>query len=349
MDEKKAINSAFSKKRVYFAIAICLLVVGFFYWREFNAHKAPFQSLNWSGKTFIFLAGACLMMLFRDLAYMVRVRVLTDKKLSWKQAFNTIMLWEFASAISPGVVGGSAAALFILEKEQIPLGKSTALVMVTLIFDNLFYVTSIPLVFAFVPLDFIFPPELAWMRASLWWFWIGYSILLGITILLALSIFISPKIIAWTVHQIYKLPYLRRRKSKAEQFSTDIQLASENLQQKPLRFWFSLFGTTVWSWVSRFLVINFVLLAFIELQGLDQLIILARQLVMWLALILTPTPGGSGVAEFAFSSLFADYMRYGGGVSALALALIWRTLSYYPYLLIGSLILPKWLRRKQNV
>lgn len=285
------------------------------------------------------------MMLFRDLAYMVRIRLLTEKKLNWRQAFRTIMLWEFASAISPGVVGGSAAALFILEKEKIPLGKSTALVIVTLILDNLFYITSIPLVFAFINLDFIFPSELDWLRASLIWFWIGYSLLFTITALLALSVFYSPKIIARAVDFIYKLPYLRRRKAKAVQFSKDIQTASTHLQKKPVRFWLALFGTTVWSWVSRFLVINFVLLAFIELQAVDQLIILARQLVMWLALLITPTPGGSGMAEFAFSSLFADYMRYGSGVSALALALIWRTLSYYPYLLIGSIILPKWLKR----
>lgn len=345
MDEKTAIKNAFSKKRVYLAVLICLLVVGFIYWREFNSHKAPFRSLNWSGKSFLFLFGALVMMLFRDLAYMVRIRLLTEKKLNWKQAFNTIMLWEFASAISPGVVGGSAAALFILEKEKIPLGKSTALVIVTLILDNLFYLTSIPLVFVFINLDFIFPPELAWLRESLIWFWIGYGLLFTITALLALSVFYSPKIIAWGVDLIYKLPYLRKRKAKAVQFSQDIQTASTQLQKKPVRFWFVLFGTTIWSWVSRFLVINFVLLAFIELQVVDHLIILARQLVMWLALLITPTPGGSGMAEFAFSSLFADYMRYGGGISALALALIWRTLSYYPYLLIGSLILPKWLKR----
>jgi len=31
---------------------------------------------------------------------------------------------------------------------------------------------------------------------------------------------------------------------------------------------------------------------------------------------------------------------------ALAIAIIWRILSYYPYLIIGALIIPGWIQRK---
>jgi uncharacterized protein (TIRG00374 family) len=345
MNQKTEIRQVFSKKRIYLAIFFCFSIVGFIYWRELTNHRGEYQSLNWTGKAFLLLSCGLLMMVFRDLAYIIRIRLLTDKKLSWKQAFQVIMLWEFASALSPGVVGGSAAALFILEKEKIPLGKSTALVIITLILDHHFYVIIIPLVFIFVDLQAIFPTDLAWMRSGLFWFWIAYGVLFTITLILALSVFYSPKIIASLVHLIYKLPFLRKRKANANKFSADIEIASHALQKKPAWFWLQLFGTTVWSWVSRFLVLNFVLYAFIELQLMDHLIILTRQLLMWLALLVSPTPGGSGMAEFAFSKLFADYVRSGAGYSAIGLALIWRTLSYYPYLLIGSIVLPIWLRR----
>ena len=59
------------------------------------------------------------MVVIRDLGYMYRIRVLTDKYLSWRKSFDVIMLWEFASALTPSVVGGSGIAIFILNREKI--------------------------------------------------------------------------------------------------------------------------------------------------------------------------------------------------------------------------------------
>ncbi len=345
MDDKADIKQILSKRRVYFAILICLSIIGFIYWKELQTNSQGFIQLSWTGQAFFYLFLGLVMMAFRDLAYMIRIRILTDKKLSWKQAFDVIMLWEFASAISPGVVGGSALAIFILEKEKIPIGKSTALVIVTLILDNFFYILFIPSVFLAISMNSLFPQELDWMsKTGTTIFWFGYSIIFIITLILVMSIFFSPKIIHFFVRLVYKLPFLRKRKEKAVQFGKDIELTSQVLKNKSPLFWLKLFGTTIWSWTARFLVVNCVLFAFIEMELTDHLVILARQLIMWLAMLVTPTPGGSGMAEFAFSELFSDYVHY-AGLSALGLAVIWRTLSYYPYLLIGSIILPKWLKK----
>lgn len=40
--------------------------------------------------------------------------VLSDGHLSWRQSFNVTFLWEFASALTPSVVGGSGIAMFII-------------------------------------------------------------------------------------------------------------------------------------------------------------------------------------------------------------------------------------------
>ena len=61
-----------------------------------------------------------------------------------------------------------------------------------------------------------------------------------------------------------------------------------------------------------------------------------------------PTPGGSGIAEIAFSGFFRDLLPAVGYIGAIAV--IWRLLSYYLYLFMGTVILPRWLRRtKGNV
>jgi uncharacterized protein (TIRG00374 family) len=72
--------------------------------------------------------------------------------------------------------------------------------------------------------------------------------------------------------------------------------------------------------------------------------IFARQLVMWILMLVTPTPGGSGVAEFTFDIFLGDFIPITG--FAIALALLWRMITYYPYLLIGALMMPKWISDK---
>ncbi|MGB1103600.1 MAG: lysylphosphatidylglycerol synthase transmembrane domain-containing protein [Crocinitomicaceae bacterium] len=345
---QSTIQNLLSGKRILLAIFLCLAITGFIYWRELDSSEGNNLDLNWTISTIGLLAMGLFMMAMRDLAYMLRIRILTDKKLSWKQAFNVIMLWEFASALSPGVVGGSAVALFILEREKISFGRSTAIVIITLIFDNLFYLLFIPLIFFTVSFHSLFPADLEWFATGgLSLFWIAYVVILILTLIFFLSVFYSPKIIQTMVNLIFKLPYLRRRKEKAEIFGKDIILASKEFRSYSVFYWFKVFGTTVASWISRFLVLNFVLYAFIELGLMDHLIILARQLLMWLAMLVTPTPGGSGMAEFVFAELFIDYTSK-TVVSGATLALIWRTLSYYPYLLIGSVLLPRWLRKNAN-
>ena len=75
----------------------------------------------------------------------------------------------------------------------------------------------------------------------------------------------------------------------------------------------------------------------------DHLMVYGRQLVMWVILLVAVTPGGSGVAEIIFPAFLGEFLpqkEIAGGV-----AFVWRFLSYYPYIIIGSIVFPIWLRR----
>jgi uncharacterized membrane protein YbhN (UPF0104 family) len=54
-----------------------------------------------------------------------------------------------------------------------------------------------------------------------------------------------------------------------------------------------------------------------------------------------PTPGGTGLSEV----IFMEYMKMfiPDGFNSL-MTVIWRLFSYYPYLFIGAVILPSWIR-----
>ena len=58
------------------------------------------------------------------------------------------MLWEFASAIAPAILGGGFAfAILIINKEKISFGKSISVVMFTSFLDGLFFAIVAPLVY----------------------------------------------------------------------------------------------------------------------------------------------------------------------------------------------------------
>jgi uncharacterized protein (TIRG00374 family) len=300
--------------------------------------------ISWKPASIFWIFLAMLCMVGRDFFYMLRIRILTKKQLSWKKAFNVILLWEFASALSPGVVGGAAVAMFILNKEKINLGRSTAIVMITALLDNLFFILLIPLVFCFISSNMLFP-NATWVDKSIALiFWGGFGIIALVCVLLFMSVFLYPKAIGQLLFKLCQLPFLRKFQGKMVSLQQDLQLTSTEMKKENKRFWFGSFGATILSWTCRYLVINCVLAAFLPISFFNHIFILGKQLVLWIFMLISPTPGASGIAEFAFGELMGEFSS--SILLIVALAVIWRLISYFPYLILGSILLPKWLQKK---
>ena len=282
----------------------------------------------------------------RDLFYMLRIRILTDKALSWKSSFYVIMIWEFASTLTPGVVGGAAVAMFILKREGLQLGRSTAIVIITALMDNLFYTLLIPFVLLTIGNDAMISVDGESSTFLQWWFWFGFLIIFGVAFLLLLSIFWWPSLVKYTLSYVTKIPFLKRWHEQAKQTGEDVRIASIEFRQRPFSFWLKTFGATFGSWMSRYFVVNAILAAFLNIGLMDHVHIIGKQLVLWLFMLVSPTPGGSGVAEFAFGELLAGFSS--SAILLAALAILWRLISYFPYLFIGSILLPRWLRAKRK-
>jgi len=309
-------------------------------------YKETLKTVNWTWYSTLWIIVAIISMFIRDLSYMYRIRVLTEEKISWRRSFDVIMLWEFASAVSPSAVGGSTVAMFIVNREGINMGRSTAIVLITSLLDELFFVVMVPVVFLTVGIDRLFPDfsnvglkHLATTGINL--FFTSYFLILLYAVIIAWAIFIKPRGFKWLLIKICSLPLLRKWRYKAAETGNDIIIASEELKGKPFSFWFKASAATFFSWTGRYWVTNFIILAFFPVT--DHLLIYARQLIMWVIMLISPTPGGSGLAEFAFSGFIGEFIRTAGLIGSIAL--IWRLISYYPYLFIGAIILPRWLKR----
>lgn len=118
---------------------------------------------------------------------------------------------------------------------------------------------------------------------------------------------------------------------------------SVELRTKPFGFWLEVFLGTALAWTSRYLVVNVLFLGFIPTDDPFQWVILARQFVIWVVLMVSPTPGGAGLSEWLFSEYYGDLVPTAG--MALILAIFWRIITYYLYLLIGAIMVPAWLKK----
>ncbi|MDD3878277.1 MAG: lysylphosphatidylglycerol synthase transmembrane domain-containing protein [Bacteroidales bacterium] len=308
-------------------------------------YKDVLGDIRWQKYSLIWIFMSLFLMAVRDFAYILRLRILTDNKLSWRQCFDSIMLWEFASAVTPSVVGGSAVAIFIINKEGISTGKSTAIVMITAFLDELFYIIMVPIVFLLVKHGSIFPEHTNFAIFNTFLsikvvFIIGYSFILFLTSVILYAILFNPRGFKSLLIWVFKLRFLKKWQHLAEETGNDIILTSKEMKTKSLFFWLKAFGATFLSWTARFWVVNSLIMIFISVQ--DHFLIYARQLIMWVIILISPTPGSSGVAEFVFSDFLREFIPVGFSP---AVALMWRLISYYPYLFIGVIILPHWLRK----
>ncbi len=342
-----------STSRVIYPVIIGLGVVGYMFYREFDPDA--FSVIDFTWYSALFLIAALGMMAIRDIGYMIRIRILTSNDLSWRQAFKIIMLWEFTSAITPSSIGGTSVAILFVNKENITLGRSSAVVMATSFLDELYFLIMFPLLFLVVSGDQLFTigdpvsgsHSLSFTNEFFYFAVIGYGLKLVYTLIVSYGLFINPRGLKWLLLWIFRLPWLRRWKHDANNAGTEIISSSSELKTKPLLFWIKAFGATFFSWTARYWVVNVLLLAFFTVH--DHFLIFARQLVMWIMMLVSPTPGGSGFAEFVFTRYLSEFIPVPAihvAAVAIAMSLIWRLVSYYPYLIMGVFILPKWIKDK---
>ena len=227
-DKPEKLLRSIKPTKVILPIIIGIGIISYKLYNEWNGDIVNLISFSWFMLLFIIISFA--MMILRDIGYMLRLRILAEKELSWKKCFNIIMLWEFASAILPSAVGGTTVAAFFIYKEGINLGKSTAIVMATAFLDEIYFLVMFPIVYfavggvaLFAVGGNIYTDTNSLFDNKYFYFAvIGYSIKFLFTLLIAYALFVSPKGIKKLLVSIFRLPILRKWKNKAEDTGNDL-------------------------------------------------------------------------------------------------------------------------------
>jgi uncharacterized protein (TIRG00374 family) len=340
MDQnQKTIVKSFSPMKVLIPVVLGLGATAWLFIKDdkLGELKGIAQANIW------WMLAALLVLFIRDFGYIYRIRALTDKFLTWRNSLDVIMLWEFASAVTPSVVGGTTVATIILNKEGIPLGKSLAYVMLTAVLDNMFFILAAPIallatqgeVFPTFNLD---PSDVAKLKMA---FYISYSLIAIYTFIMIYALFVRPRAFKWLLLKITSYSFLRKWRVNAFQHGNEIVWASEQLKGNSFGYWAKAILSTVFVWCARYFLLNCLIAAFVDVSFSEHMLIISRNLIFWIVMLIAITPGGAGIVEMAFPSFFGLFLGSFSGI----VVLLYRLITYYPYLVLGSIFLPKWIAK----
>ncbi len=336
------------KWHLWLAASIGLVVIIGMMVREFDTESLG--KIDFSPRFFLGVGLGVMLFALQNVMLSLRFRHLCQKRLSFPQSFRINVLCEFTSAVTPSAVGGSGLAFIYLNREGVTMGRSIFTMFAALLADEAFIAISSFLLYLLVPSGTLFcMAEDMGMEAGTAHEWVKggiHVIFLFSTLIVAvwsgilyLLLLHRPQALGWVLKGCCKIPFLRRFRAKVEKFSEEMTMASVEAKQEGFRFWAQLMGYTAVAWLARFAIVVAILMAF-DVQG-NMLVAWARQWVMWMISILSPTPGGSGLAELMFRLYYSDFLP-DASVAILA-AMLWRFIFYYPFLIMGALALPKWI------
>jgi glycosyltransferase 2 family protein len=292
------------------------------------------------------ILAAIFVIIVRDFGYVFRIRELTGRQLSWRDSLDVIILWEFASAVSPSAVGGTAFATFILMMEGIHFGRALAFVMLTAVLDNCFFLIASPIALL-ISGGAIFPPNDTALGTGITATFItSYSVIAIYTVVMAYALLWKPRAFKWILLRLTSIGFLNKWREQANRQGTEIILASAEIRTQNQNFWIIAIVSTLFVWSARYFMTNCMLASFTTFpDGLEigqHLLIFGRQVVYWVLLLIAITPGGSGIAEYGFPYFFGEFT---GNFNPATSAVLWRLFTYYPYLILGAIFLPRWIRK----
>jgi len=311
-------KSLISKRYLLISISLSLGTLAFIIWYTYTpgvlTHLAP--------KRFPGLVIALVVSFLRVWFLAARFRFLANEELSWAAGFRTILAWDFTSAVTPSTIGGAPMATYAMTKEGLSLGESSAIILYTILLDQIWYATAIPILLIAGIYYEVVPPEIGFVGdVSMALLYIG---LLSYAGFLAYGMLVNPSAIKKIVRAIFKLPLLRRWSDKIYHETEKLEEYAQIMSKKPPKFFLKGYLLTATSWMMRALLPTIVILS---LLPAPEILSFLRSMAMNLAFLVIPTPGGSGGVEglfVLFQGPLIDRVAFVG-----LAVFLWRIISYY--------------------
>ena len=285
---------------------------------------------------YLFFLAAISLHILSFVFWSLRIKLLSRSngyKISFSKAFIAVISSLFAASITPGYVGGEPVRIKKLTDYGEPVGTATAIALGERGFDSIFFVG----VFAFVIMM-----GLEVLSGDL-----KLIAIIGVIMLVLFLFFLLASMGANTL-MIRIKGWLERtarrfdRKGKGyeerlpklfEHVETYASSTKEIFLKHPGALVLGLAVTSL-MWLSDFTVPVVLILGFGYSPNLIDVIFI--QVLLVLISLLPVTPGSAGIMEVLMIATFSAFFPNGGIV---AFVLIWRFITFYLNLIIGSLSL----------
>jgi len=337
----------FKRNRLWIYLVVIGAIAYFF--TKNSIDVSQLQAIKWTGRIGVAIVLGIAMLLLRDFGYVMRMRLMTDNEIPFWQTVRIILLWEFGSAITPGMIGGKAVAVFLLIKNKISGARASAIVLLSILLDEFIFVLLFPIFY------FIIGPSMLhgdpncqdWLslRARMPFIdnvrYLEEAIvmmlifIMSFVIITFVGIFLKPLWIQSRIIALSRWRIFHRWKENIRNFAEELRSTSQEMKSKNSKFWIPLIGYTLLSWIGRYLIGVAIVWGFAN-DSFDFIPVYTKQYALWLMFYLPSTPGSSGIAEALYMAFYCEYIQTGMSGAA---ALVWRFLSYYIYLIIGFALL----------
>ncbi|WP_339606466.1 lysylphosphatidylglycerol synthase transmembrane domain-containing protein [uncultured Roseivirga sp.] len=341
VDSKKALRTL-NPRSVWLPVIIGLAIVTFIAFRDDKINEESLQSMLRISILAIVLA--FLFLISKDLLNTARVKLVGNGAFGIKEALRIVFLWEFAIAVVPPIIGPVAVVIYIIHKHGVDVGRALAYALLLAMMDNIFFLTASPIALlltngAALPQSELIQNELGGSLS--YFFYLSYGLIAFYISFKISALLLFPSAVKNLLQWLAQLPFLKKWGARLSNRADELYEVSKELRGKTISFWLKLVGLTYALWIVKLGVLNMLVVGFVPISLNEHLTLLSRHLIMWLVMLVSPTPGSAGTAEYIFPAFFEDFL----GEYTFVASLIWRLISFYPYLIIGALILPGWIKK----
>ncbi len=287
-----------------------------------------------------FFAVAVLLNLLYWILWGVRLKVLANainKKVNiglWEST-KIIIANQFLAGITPSMAGGEPLRIYLLNKDGMSLGSSTATVLGERLLDAIFILTLIP--FAF----YIFKnkPGISYLNLGLT---IGIIVFIMLIISFLYAVFKPEKTKSFLIYISKKFSRFSKKKEGELKLINWVNQEVDNFHNSMMCFskhkkaLLLASIITVIFWSTGFLIASMLLLGL----GLPPFFIesYAAQILLIVIIMMPTTPGSSGIAEGSIFVLYGVLLTEPASYSLLGVfVILYRFITYHMNVIVGAI------------
>ena len=317
------------KRDLLLPVVLSLGAVGLVLWLTYE--PGAFGAVRDTFNPWIFLCAVGALVV-QITAGGLRLRHVSGGALTPVGGLRSQLTWDFMSAVTPSAMGGAPfAAFFIARENRVPYGEITAVMLFTMLMDQLWFAFLIVVLYVSAIWVPVFPTGLGAAGIGTVAAYLG-GMLVYIGFFAYATLF-RPELIERLANWVVRLKWLRRFEPTVRRETRRLRRQARVLRGKPAVFYLKGAAYTLFYWAGRYGIVFLVALSF--WRDFRHVLFALRTAGMWLAGLAMPTPGGSGGIEALYVFYLAPLLPPGYGGPAL---FAWRGLAYYFVLALGFFV-----------